>query len=370
MAEEEKEAPLHADILEAILSHVPLIDLAPASRVSGTWKRAVLSSLERFNKIKPWLVVHTKSSRHPYKEATHAYDPRSHVWVEIQQPTMEHVPALRSSHSTLLYILSPCRFTFSVDPFHLMWHTADSPIVWRSDPVVALVGHRAVVAGGMCDFGDEPIPMEIYDLSTRKWDVCNSIPAILVDTAASTCLSVAVDECRMYVMEKSSGVTYFFEPSSKTWRGPYDMQPDKKAFSSLIGFINDRMVVVGLIGDAENVNGVKMWEVKGEMSELREMGKMPKELVGKLKGESPRVSSIGMTSMGDVAYFHNSSDPVELILCEVSKGVCKWGSVRNVVVKDGGGMQSFVFTCSNVGIVDLHEALRSGYMRFAIKDVA
>jgi hypothetical protein len=369
MAEEEKEAPLHRDVLEAILSHVPLIDLAPASHVSGTWKRAVLSSLERFNKVKPWLVVHTKSSRHPYKAAAHAYDPRSHVWVEIQHPSMEHVPDLRSSHSTLLYMLSPFRFAFSVDTLHQTWHRADSPIVWRSDPIVALVGHLAVVAGGMCDYGDEPIPMEIYDLRTRRWDTCNSMPAIFEDSAASTCLSIAADEHRMYVMEKRSGVTYSFDPSSKTWRGPYDLQPGMKVFSSLIGFVNDIMVLVGLIGDAENVSGIKMWEVKGEMSELREMGEMPKELVGKLKGESPCVPSICMTSMGDIAYLHNPSDLAELILCEVSKGVCKWGSVRNVVVKDGGGMQSLVFTCSNVGLADLHEALRSGNMRFAVMDV-
>ncbi len=66
------------------------------------------------------------------------------------------------------------------------------------------------------DFEDEPTPMETYDLRTQRWDTCNSIPAILEDTAASTCLSIAVDEHRMYVMEKSSGVTYSFDPSSKT----------------------------------------------------------------------------------------------------------------------------------------------------------
>jgi hypothetical protein len=368
MAGEEKEDPMHGDILEAILSQVPLVDLALACHVSDTWKQAVLSSLEGFNKIKPWLIVHTQSSRHPDETTAHAYDARSHVWVEIQQPSIDHVSALQSSHSTLLYMLSPFRFAFSFDPLHLTWHRADAPIMWRSDPIVAVVGHLVVVAGGMCDFGNDQIPLETYDLRTQRWDTCNSIPAILEDTAASTCLSIAVDEHRMYVMEKSSGVTYSFDPSSKTWRGPYDLRPGKKVFSSVIGFVNDRMVVVGLIRDAENDNGVKMWEVKSEMSELRDMSEMPTELVEKLKGESPRVLSIAMTSMGDLAYFHNPSEPGELILCEVSNGVCKWGSVRNVVVKDGSGLQSLVFTCSNVRLANLHEALRSENLSFAIKD--
>jgi len=51
MAEEDKEAPMHGDILEAIMSH------APACHVPITWKRAILSSLGRFNKIKPWLII-------------------------------------------------------------------------------------------------------------------------------------------------------------------------------------------------------------------------------------------------------------------------------------------------------------------------
>jgi hypothetical protein len=51
MAEEDKEAPMHGDMLEAILSH------APACHVPITWKHAILSSLGRFNKIKPWLII-------------------------------------------------------------------------------------------------------------------------------------------------------------------------------------------------------------------------------------------------------------------------------------------------------------------------
>jgi hypothetical protein len=51
MAEEDKKAPMHGDILEAILSHTP------ACHVPITWKSAILSSLGRFNKIKPWLII-------------------------------------------------------------------------------------------------------------------------------------------------------------------------------------------------------------------------------------------------------------------------------------------------------------------------
>ncbi|KAE8023492.1 hypothetical protein FH972_009181 [Carpinus fangiana] len=368
--EEEEEAQIHGDILETILSHVPLIDLAPSCHVSKTWERAVTSSLRHLNPTKPWLVVHTQKTRSPYATTMHAYDPRSSVWVEIQEPSINYVSALRSSHSTLLYMLSPFKISFSVDPLNLTWHRADARLVWRPDPIVALVGHRIVVAGGTCEFGEDPLAMETYDLRTRMWDTCGSMPEILKDSAASTWLSVAVDEHRMYLMEKSNGVTHAFNPSTKAWQGPFDLRPGKQVFSSLIGFVSNRMVLVGLIGDAENVKGVKLWEVEGDMSELKlkEMGEMPTELVEKLKGESPCVTSIAMTSMGDYAYLHNPSDPGELILCEVEDGVCKWGSVRNVVVNDATRMRNLVFTCSNVGLGDVEDSLRSGHRRHGVID--
>nr|POE97292.1 f-box/kelch-repeat protein [Quercus suber] len=82
---DEEEAPIHGDVLEAILTHVPLIDLVRACHVSTSWKGAVFSSLRHLNPVKPWLIVHAQSTRYPYTTTSHAYDPRSHVWVDIEQ---------------------------------------------------------------------------------------------------------------------------------------------------------------------------------------------------------------------------------------------------------------------------------------------
>lgn len=366
---EEEEAPIHGDILETLLSHVHLIDLAPACHVSRTWNRAVSSSLRHLKPIKPWLLVHTQSTRSPYTTTTHAYDPRSKVWMQVEQPSINYVSVLRSSHSTFLYMLSPFKLAFSVDPLHLTWHQADAPFAWRPDPIVALVGHKVVVAGGTCEFGDDPLAVETYDLRTGTWDKCNPMPAILKESAASSWLSVATDEHKMYMTEKSSGVTHAFDPRTKSWQGPFELRPSKSVFSSVIAFVNDRLVLVGLIGDAENVKGVKLWEVKGDLSELKEIGEMPKELVRKLKGDSPLVPSIAMTSTGDLAYLHNPSDPRELIMCQISDGVCKWESLRVAVVNDASRMQNLVFSSSNVGLGDVEESLRSGSRRFTVKNM-
>ncbi|KAJ7943671.1 F-box/kelch-repeat protein [Quillaja saponaria] len=362
--QEENEAPINGDILEAIISHVPLIDLVPASHVSKSWHRAVYSSLCYSNTIKPWLMVYTQGDIAPYVTTTHAYDPRSRVWLEFHRPSIEYVSGLGSSHSSLLYMLSPTKFAFSFDPLHLMWHHVEPPLVWRQNPVVAMIGQYVVVAGGACDFYNEPLLVEIYDMNTRKWGACESIPLILGDSLSSTWLSVAVDDQRMHVTEKNSGATYSFDPKNNIWHGPYDLHPDQSSYCYVIGSLNNnRLIMASAQGDAENVKSVKLWELRGE-SELTwkqlKSGEMPKEMLEKLKGESDWVPSIAMSSMGDFAYIHNPWRPEDLVVCEVVNGACKWRSERNAVVNDRSRMnQRLVVTCSNVGMEDLKRALRS-----------
>jgi hypothetical protein len=360
--QENKEAPIQGDVLEAVLSHVPLIDLVPAAIVSKAWRRAVSWSLRDPSRIKPWLIVYVQSTMSPYTITTHAYDPQSRVWIEVHGPSVKHVSVLRSSNSTLLYMLSPCKFAFSFDPLRLMWQHADPPMVWRTDPIVAMVGHHIVVAGGACEYEDDPLAVEIYDMQARTWERCDSMPEILKDSAASTWISVAVvNEAKMYVTEKCSGRTYGFDLNTKTWIGPFDLRPDGTGFCWVIGFVGGRLILAGMLGKAEDVKSVKLWEVSGELLEHRkEMGEMSEELIEKFKGNSPCVWSMGMSAEGDFVYLHNPSDPGEVIQCQIVNGMCRWDSIRNAVVNDTTRMQRIVASCANVGMGDLRTAMAMG----------
>ncbi|XVF02494.1 hypothetical protein REPUB_Repub04eG0180000 [Reevesia pubescens] len=363
--EESEEADIGGDVLESIFCHVPLIYLLPASHVSKSWNHAVFSSLRHFNKPKPWLVVHAQSSRHPYPTTVLAYDPRSNLWLRINQtPPIDYVSALRSSNSTLLYMLSLSKFSFSFDPLHLTWHHVEPPLVWRTDPIVAMVGRNVIVAGGTCDFEDDPLSVEIYDLDTRRWDTCESMPAILKDSAASTWLSVAANTTKLYAMEQVSGIAYSFDPSSRIWCGPFDLRHDQNIFFSVIGIFGDNLIMVGLLGNSENVKDVKVWELKGEPFEFcREMGVMPKELVEKLIGERTSLSSIKISSMGDFLYIYNPEEPEELMVCEINgEGrFCRWGSMKNAAVSDRCGVaERVMLTYAHGGLGDLGKAVGSG----------
>ncbi|CAI9762356.1 unnamed protein product [Fraxinus pennsylvanica] len=101
----EQEVEIHGDVLEAILSYVPLIDLVPASNVSKSWRSVVASSLRHLKKPKPWLILYKQATRLPYAATTLAYDPCSNRWIKISKPSMNFNSALKSSQSNFLYML-------------------------------------------------------------------------------------------------------------------------------------------------------------------------------------------------------------------------------------------------------------------------
>ncbi|ESW25747.1 hypothetical protein PHAVU_003G062300 [Phaseolus vulgaris] len=361
------EAPIQGDILEIIFSHLPLIHLVSPSHVSRAWNRALSTSLRHVNPVKPWLTLHIQNPRALHLTTTFAYDPRSRTWFQIHAPHPNHTSPLRASHSTLLYTLSPCEFAFSLDPLRLHWHHACSPRVSRIDPIVARVGPRIVLAGGACDFEDDPLAVEVYDMESRAWTRCQSMPAILKDSSASTWLSTAVVGERMYVTEKNSGVTYSLDCNTMTWNGPLEVRPDRSVFHCVTGAIGGRLMVAGMVGEAEKVEEVKLWEVKGELaleSELgywcEELAAMPKELMVKIMG----TGSIEVNWIGNSVYFQNLWKAEEIVVCEVGNngGSCEWESVRNVTVSDVSRMQRTVFCGAHVGLQDLKKAINKNCM--------
>jgi hypothetical protein len=267
-------------------------------------------------------------------------------------------------------MLSLDKLIFSIDPLHLTWHEVDAPRLSRLDPIVALVGTKVVIGGDTCDINDDPLAVEMYDLETRTWDTCPSMPEILFDCASFWWLSTAVCDNKMYVLEKRSGVVHCFDPVLKVWSGPYDFNPGKRIHQLEIECVNDRLIIVGLTNDPSDHEKVIIWEMRidGENRKLlfKEIGEMPKEMVKKLKGESDRMTSVKVNMMGNFLYIHNPDALGEVILCEMAgngdsdracDGEWKWRSIRNIVVNDRTRfMDSFVFSCGNVGPGELQRS--------------
>ncbi|CAH9097147.1 unnamed protein product [Cuscuta epithymum] len=364
----DEESPVNGDILEVVLSRAPLVDLVAASLVSKSWSHAVTSSLRWLNKPKPWLFVHTQSTRSPQDVATRAFDHRSSEWVDIAPnaaaASSVYVSPIRSSNSNLIYMLSPTTLSFSFHALSAEWHHVPAPTVWRTDPIVAYVAGSIVIAGGTCDFEDDPLAVEMHSLEDgATWQTCHSMPPILKDSSASTWLSIATTSDKLVVTEKLTGATHCFNPRTKTWSGPYNLRPDPRMSLSIIGFSEDRgLVLMGTIvaGDAQ---GVKLWDVNSETFECVEIGEMPAGLVGKLQSETFGLSSINLCTAGDYVHIYNGSHAEDVVVCELGGGGGEWWSIKNMAVGDNGNskMERVVFTSSSeVGVDELRRAMRSG----------
>ncbi|KAH6763219.1 hypothetical protein C2S52_020652 [Perilla frutescens var. hirtella] len=361
----EEEAEIHGDVLEEVLSHVSSVDLVSASHVSKRWRGSVSSSLRHNNPPKPWLLLHTQSTRSPHATVSYAYDPRSNVWITIRRPSIEYVSSLRSSAANFLYMLSPSSFSFSLDPLHSDWCAVDPPRVWRQDPVVARVGDSVVVAGGACYFELDPLAVEIYDLRARAWCTCESMPPNLKDSAASQWLSYAATNEKLIVVEKQTGLTHWLDPDTKSWSGPIVLNPSQPVRSYHIGCSGGRLIVIGIC-PIENAETVKVWRIGENDFSFEEIGEMPEEFVTGLKSSWEEIT-IDIRVAGNLVYAYNSSEAEELVACElVGGGRCRWWKVRNVVAREGLISKTSVFACSEVGIGELQRAMTMKKWRFEV----
>lgn len=366
----EEECSIDGDILASILSNLPLLDLDSACHVSKSWNRAVFFSIRRL-KSTPWLFVYKQRSISPYTMAATAYDPKSEKWIELKTASpVEHVSAARSSHSTLLYALSPARFSFSLDAFHLSWRHVAPPRVWRIDPIVAVVGRCLIVAGGVCEFEDDRLAVELLDIESGEevWERCESMPRYLSGSASSTWLSAAVSAEMMYVTEKTSGVACCFDPETKSWTELPDFSPDDdcRLYSRVIGFAGDRLLMAGITGDEDDPKGIELWEVASTESpkklKFESIGSMPTACLEELRGIDSDwpLTSIAFNAVGDMVYMHNAAETGEIVAAEMEGGkLCKWRTLRNADARSHAG-ERLIVACSNVSFSDLKRAFRDG----------
>lgn len=239
-----------------------------------------------------------------------------------------------------------------------------APKVWRQDPIVAMVGSHVVVAGGTCEFEDDPLAVEVLDPKSGKWAPCEPMPTIFKGSATATWLSVAASDHKMYVLEKSSGEFCSFNLNTMKWESPSELRPEPSLLFSLIAFARDRLILFGLAGDANNATSLRLWEVNCDTLEQKEIGKMPARMLGRLKDTNSLLSSIGVALAGDFAYVYNPSNPKEIFYCDFSTRICEWGSIQNSIVSDQNRLDRFIFTCSNVTMDDIKAIFRSESGRF------
>ncbi|KAJ4749294.1 F-box/kelch-repeat protein [Rhynchospora pubera] len=291
---------LPADMLEAVVTKLPTVDLLSASCVSHGWLHAVHSSLHTQPRLFPWLILRCL----PHPVATthwiHALDPHSRTWLSVPPhynstgKAKEPSPTLNFLHGSTrdrLYALTLSQLLISEDPFGCSCQMeAKGPNVWRQDPVVAEVqGQWVVVVGGgfLTDDREEEGAVEVYDKETGMWELAEPMPAEFDRSTYATWLSVAVSEKRLFVIEKKTGWVSRFDPESKKW-GPTCQLRTVPSVSkwAIVMAGKERLLLVGAGAEGEMPTEMKVraWEVDGDSLQVinNKAMEMPAEMVDRL----------------------------------------------------------------------------------------
>nr|XP_009385930.2 PREDICTED: F-box/kelch-repeat protein At1g23390-like [Musa acuminata subsp. malaccensis] len=356
---------LHGDVLDAIVSRVSPLDLLPASRVSKAWRAAVLSSPRR---PPPWFILHHLGRR----QVAAAFDPLSRAWRSLpfapsypshrQGPQPQQVSSymLSPGGGTRLCVLSVSALALATDPFGASWRQLEPPRYSRTDPVVAVVGTRVVVAGGASDLEDGENAVEVFDGgASGAWVSCEPMPEAF---RWSESISSAAVGRRLYVLEKQSPFTLsWFDVESRRWGPARGVRvPDPTVRHAAIGFANGRLLLAGAggigTGFGWRAESVRLWAVDEESLQVEEeVGSMPRAMVEELVGDGGwGLSSLGFLSEGRFAYVYNPSYPKDLFLCELEEGGgCRWESVPRPACMEERPTHRVVVGCCQVGVEDL-----------------
>ncbi|XP_043705284.1 F-box/kelch-repeat protein At1g23390-like [Telopea speciosissima] len=222
----------------------------------------------------------------------------------------------------------------------------------------------------------------MYDIDSGRWDRCQSMPSLFKDSATSTWISTATIDRKLYLLEKRSCLICSFDAKTKTWGDTFNLNlqisnPNKinppmvvavVVTHSIIGFVDDRLVLVGLMGEPEDLHGLGLWEVDHDSYECRPIGEMPLEMVEKMGNGNSSLSTMRASVEDGSIYIYDPWNPEQIFFCELKEGICQWGYRVNSMANEGNRMQRFVFTCSRVGMDDLHKAVATGSRTFAVSD--
>ncbi|XP_042471781.1 F-box/kelch-repeat protein At1g23390-like [Zingiber officinale] len=345
-----RNSSIHGDVLEEVVSRVSALDLLHVSRVSRGWRTAAISSL-LCRRRPPCLLLRLQSRR---RASAHVYDPISGAWRDVPIPPeaslhgldAPRVAALASSLSggPRFYALSSSKLALAADPLGTAWRDLEPPRCWRTDPTVALVGTRLVVAGGGCALEGNAGSVEMCDAYGGGggcwWEPCEAMPEAF---RLSPAISAAASERRLYVVERQPpfGASWF-DTETRRWGPTRSLSvPDPTARHVAIGFSNGRLLLAAAGGSGMGwgwaAESVRVWMVEEETLEVASeevVAEMPREMVAALAedgGGGWGLPSIGFLCESDFAYFYNPVYLKEFFLCEqqaAGGSGCRWQRVE------------------------------------------
>ncbi|XP_030451633.1 F-box/kelch-repeat protein At3g24760 [Syzygium oleosum] len=340
---------LSTDLVDLILSLLPVPSLLRASSVCKLWRSIIVSSS---NRPRPspdspasapcWFFlygIHNTSSRN---NQSFAFDPLSGAWFRLPIHTHRDDPSFSFTASSGFLFTTTPTFSFT-RVFRDSWR-ATSPLHFsRINPLLAVFGGgdgdgpgpglRFVVVGGDGFIGnlvdiEDRLAVEIYDPRSDRWDLCPPLPADFRPGNSSQSLSSALFRGRFYVFGIYSCFLSCFDLRHRIWSDVQTLRPPGVLFSFLIA-CRERLVLAGMCVGPSGPS-FNLWQIDETSMEFREIAIMPSNLLNGLvdSEEEDKFASLKCVGSGDMIYVFNEEyhKKYPACVCEIGSdyGRCSW----------------------------------------------
>ncbi|KAJ8499010.1 hypothetical protein OPV22_009562 [Ensete ventricosum] len=330
---------LSRDIVELILSYLPLRSVVVAGAVCKQWSAVIAdpgfavraaSSLPR----RPWFFLYGQNNVVLRKNQAFGFDPDAGEWIALPpSPSVLHVDCFAGAGGFFFATTSATRFCYA-PLLRGPWRETSPLFFSRCNPLVGVFSaaggrrHFIVVGGarfigGLVDIED-PLAVEIYDPASNSWELCPPLPPDFRTGNSSQWLSAALLGGRFFfVFGIYSCSVAAFDLSRRTWTGVQTLRPPGVLFCFLLA-CNDRLILAGLCNAPDGPPCFALWAVDHTTMDFAEIAVMPRDLLSCLfdtDDDDSKFASLKCVGLDGRVYVFNEDHhkAYPACVCEISE---------------------------------------------------
>ncbi|GLJ20744.1 hypothetical protein SUGI_0378020 [Cryptomeria japonica] len=169
------------DVMEMIVAFLSISDLPRAALVCKQWHSFIASSpicrelSHSLHKCKPWLFLVGAKKRRCL-----GFDPGARRWIRLP-------PFSLNPDEQDVIIMEGDGFIFSISGDRLKFmnsflnprkwrESAAAMQVWRQNPLICHDRGKLIMIGGVHEFEENPLSVEMLDLKSGEWEMCDPLP--------------------------------------------------------------------------------------------------------------------------------------------------------------------------------------------------
>ncbi|RDX96873.1 F-box/kelch-repeat protein, partial [Mucuna pruriens] len=333
---------LSSDLVELILSLLPIPTLIKASTVCKLWHSIISSpsfSTLSNHPNQPWFFLHGIHNISSKNNQSFAFDPSSNSWFLLPTPHHPHQPNTSFIGTNSFFFITAPNFLYT-PILHPSWHATPPLHFPRINPLLAAfhdpttTNPKFIVVGGVKFIGnlvdiEDRLDVEIYDPLLGSWDLGPPLPPDFRSGNSSSSLSSALFKGKFYVFGIYSCFVSSFDLHKKTWSQVHTLRPHGVVFSFLVACRN-RLVLAGVCNFPHGSSSFVLWNVDERTMGFTQMALMPHDLLSSLFDwdEDDKFASLKCVGLGDLIYVFNEDyhRMYPACVCEVDaqSGTCEW----------------------------------------------